>query len=150
MTDILRDSAAGQLLRIINRDWFPYPDELPDYQSPDYSAAIDQTDKSLESSQESQTQLGEQQDHGIRDDPNLDLEALGAVKTDTEGQMENALHRTATHGTNMLTPKKTSDGIVLVDWYTTGKQRIFRAHDLEKVDLTAPQMTRKIHKIGVQ
>ena len=122
MSDILRDSAAGQLLRIINRDWFPYPDERSDYQIPDYSAAIEEAEKIANDSHESQSQLqhGEEQDSINRYDQNLDLEALQAVKTVAEGQGETSLRRTTTHGTNILTPKKTSDGIVLVDWYTTG------------------------------
>jgi len=123
MADMLRDSAMGQLLRLVKREWFPYPDERLDYKLPDYEAAIDQEqekEKSLEQStpadnHESRSQAEERTESVLGQQP--DLEILRLATTVTEGHGDNAAEHAASHA---LTPMKTSDGIVLVDWYTTG------------------------------
>jgi len=121
MTDLLRDSVVGQLLRLVHRKWFLYPDERPDYQPPNYEAAIDQEkEKVLEHSGStnnhvSYNQLDERPESVLEQQP--DLEALRLASTITDRHGTNSVEHVGSHA---LTPVKTSDGIVLVDWYTTG------------------------------
>ncbi|KAK4973691.1 hypothetical protein LTR42_005680 [Elasticomyces elasticus] len=103
MADILRESAVGQLLRLVNRQWLPYPDERPEFQRPDYDDPIDQekpadhiSPTGLDHHPKPRTEEEEQ-----------DVEAFQLAKTATA---ERTISRT-------LAPVRTSDGIILVDWY---------------------------------
>ncbi|KAK5707800.1 hypothetical protein LTR97_000338 [Elasticomyces elasticus] len=103
MADILRESAVGQLLRLVNRQWLPYPDERPEFQRPDYDDPVDQEKPA---DHISPTGL-DHQPKPRTEEEEQDVEAFQLAKTATA---ERTISRT-------LAPVRTSDGIILVDWY---------------------------------
>ncbi|KAK5685342.1 hypothetical protein LTS10_003420 [Elasticomyces elasticus] len=103
MVDLLRELAVGQLLRLVNRQWLQYPDERPEFQLPDYDTPIDQ-----EKPADHINSIGPDRPPRRSEGEEQDVEAFQLAKTATA---ERTISRA-------LTPVRTSDGIVLVDWYT--------------------------------
>jgi hypothetical protein len=121
MADILRDSALGQLLRLVNRKWLPYPDERPNFHLPNYDTPIDQ-EKRKAAEQTSSTDNDEvlhslERQTGYYHQQGSDLEALRLAKTVTDEHGHTSTERTLSRALN---PVRTADGIILIDWYTTG------------------------------
>ncbi|EPE24922.1 MFS general substrate transporter [Glarea lozoyensis ATCC 20868] len=131
MKDLIREAPLGQALRFVSGNrLFKYPEEEPNFDIPiQYITQLDPEKGSKPTLSNSNTSNS----HAVSDTrssntPDSDLEALGIKRTksraDTqpysnerfEVEQQLSLERTKT---TPIVPKKTSDGIVLVDWYTT-------------------------------
>ena len=146
MSDLLRDAPLGQLLRIITRNRIlKYPEELPGFQLPEtYNTAINEFLSEKQPRPRSGSESAAASVKAENDMPQLkhhvttrsvgsgDLEASVALtRTKTrestkpyteerlEIEQELAIERTKTLP---IVPQKTSDGNILVDWYTTDDQ----------------------------
>lgn len=130
MVDLIREAPLGQALRwITGNRLFQYPEEKPGFELPaQYLTQINPE----KHTQPILSPISTKSSNPARDDTTTsgdsDLEDLGIAKTksrrDTEPysserfnvEQQLALERTKTLP---ITPKKTSDGVILVDWYTT-------------------------------
>lgn len=123
MTELIREAPLGQALRWLSGNkLFQYPEEQSDFVLPvEYIKELSSQDKLPGNLSTATTQpdisTGEE-----------DIEALAVMRTKSwaettpysnerfEVEQQLALARTKTIP---ITPKKTTDGIILVDWYTT-------------------------------
>lgn len=123
MLDLMRETPIGQAIRLLsNKRLLRYPEEMPDFKLPvEYLALLEGRE----------TTIKKEQDTGERasdDSDGYGMEMLAAVRTVasmrtakyTEEQMraERTLEMARTISIP-ITPEKTADGVVLVDWYTT-------------------------------
>jgi len=139
MLDIIREAPLGQAIRFISRNRvLRYPEERPDFELPaQYTALLKSSevsklrghDSSLFDSSDSRPN---ENDIALRrqssEDVGHNLEMLGMVRTmgsvhtapysNERVQAERVLNIERTKSLPII-PQKTSDGIVLVDWYTT-------------------------------
>lgn len=140
MSDLMREAPIGQVLRFLTGNKvFKYPEELPGFQLPEsYNTVLNAPDheKITSRSDSEDVNKAEEQDlpelkHHIttRSVRSGDLEGHAALtRTKTrestvpyteerlEVEAELAMERTKTLP---IIPQKTSDGTILVDWYTT-------------------------------
>lgn len=114
MYDLMREAAFGQVVRWLSGNHlFQYPEDRADFQlPPQYQILLDNEKAGRES-----------------EDSNLEKENLSRIPSrdetipysherfDVEQQLE--IERTKSLS---IVPKKTNDGIILVDWYTTDDQ----------------------------
>ncbi|KAF2670639.1 MFS general substrate transporter [Microthyrium microscopicum] len=134
MADLIREAPIGQLLRLVTRNRiFQYPEERSDFELPLQYATQLNSKKQFRST----SSLNDlEKPDTIADNPSdetspkteAELEGLGMTRTKSrhysdpysnerlEVEQQLALERTQTIP---IIPKKTSDGIILVDWYTT-------------------------------
>ena len=136
MTDLIREAPLGQLIRLITRNKvLQYPEEKPDFELPStYRDVIEGKNSSpgsrsgsLATPPETEKEIEKQLSLPDRN-ATTDLEAATLTRTksrtatapfsDERFEVENelALERTKT---TPIAPQKTSDGNILVDWYTT-------------------------------
>jgi MFS transporter, DHA1 family, multidrug resistance protein len=122
MLDIIREAAIGQAIRFISRNrLLQYPEERPDFVlPPQYASLLNGDEKPKEEYDSTPQNEAYDSDH--------DVEALGRARTVTsvrsapfsqdrvEAERTLSMQRTKTIP---IVPQKTTDGIVLVDWYTT-------------------------------
>lgn len=136
MADLIREAPLGQLIRLITRNKvLQYPEEKPDFELPStYRDVIEGKNSSPGSRSGSlatppETEKDIEKQLSIPDrNAATDLEAATLTRTksrtatapfsDERLEVENelALERTKT---TPIAPQKTSDGNILVDWYTT-------------------------------
>jgi DHA1 family multidrug resistance protein-like MFS transporter len=130
MKDIIREAPLGQIIRFLSRNrFFQYPEEHPDFKLPTTWASQLNGEKDHQSSAANSTTLTlsftpAEQHPGISGD----IEGLTIYKSLSryattpysverfQAEQQLAISRTKTIP---IVPEKTSDGIVLVDWYTT-------------------------------
>ena len=141
MTDIIRESAIGQLLRWVTKNkLFPYPEELPDFELPvAYITALNSKTSDplpLDGSRRSSVRV--EQDIPTASTNSEDLEKVETeadreqlpgfervisrldTREWTEERIEIELRDAADRVVSRpIAPTKTSNGAVLVDWYTT-------------------------------
>ena len=143
MSDLIREAPIGQLLRFITRNQIlKYPEEIPGFQLPEtYNTILNASgpEKVLRSPSDSEPE--EKDDKGIEDLPALqhritthsiksgDIEAPAALthtksrestKPYTEERLEIEAELQVERTKSLaIVPQKTSDGNILVDWYTT-------------------------------
>jgi DHA1 family multidrug resistance protein-like MFS transporter len=139
MYDLIREAPLGQAVRWITKGrLLQYPEEKPDFEIPlQYATALNAREKTMElnndrlqpdltfsgldeNNQATDTELL----HGVEED----LEGLGMVRSmstyrsapysNERFQAEQQLDIGRTKSIPII-PQKTSDGIILVDWYTT-------------------------------
>ncbi len=132
MSDLIREAPLGQAIRFLTRNKFlQYPEEKPDYELPEaYRSLLNGKPSPSRSGSQSSTPppQSEVEKSYLEKDPAEDLEAASLRRTKsrattipyTEERLEIdnelALERTKT---TPIAPQKTSDGNILVDWYTT-------------------------------
>ena len=136
MSDLIREAPIGQIIRLITRNkFFQYPEEQPGFELPEaYRDAIEGRSPSRSAGSGSPADVEKEDKEAslseIPTRPGKDLEAAAAVLTRTKSRtattpytqerfaVENelALERTKTIP---IAPQKTSDGNILVDWYST-------------------------------
>ena len=131
MEDTIRDSACGQLVRFFTREtFFRYPEEASDFKCPcgyDVDSSSGEADDAPETAGDlsgsitaSSKALKEENDAIV---PNLEKTEtartanLGYHDRILSRDLEAALQRTTSRA---IAPKKTADGKILVDWFTTG------------------------------
>jgi DHA1 family multidrug resistance protein-like MFS transporter len=147
MADLIRESPIGQVIRFVTRDkYLRYPEEIAGFQIPwEGVASASVKEKFADLSDGSNHERDEKESER---DVEKDLEAEGlARETTARGTLGTPLSATATinrtksreqtlpysaerfetelqeeaerQQSAIIVPQKTSDGITLVDWYTT-------------------------------
>ena len=140
MSDLMREAAIGQLLRFLtNNRVFQYPEEKPGFQLPEcyntalnssYAEKVASRSDSEAADKAEEADLPELKHHATtRSVKPGDLEGqagltrtrtrestLGYTEDRLQVEQELAVERTKSMP---VIPQKTSDGTVLVDWYTT-------------------------------
>ena len=143
MSDLIREAPIGQLLRFLTKNKIlKYPEEIPGFQLPEtYNTILNSPDSEKLGPSRSDSEKDEKVDKGLEDLPTLhhhattrsirsgDIEAPAALtRTKTresttpyteerlEIEAELQVERTKSLA---IVPQKTSDGNILVDWYTT-------------------------------
>ncbi|MCJ1227704.1 hypothetical protein MMC12_004360 [Toensbergia leucococca] len=141
MADLIREAPIGQVIRFITKNkYLKYPEECEDFELPETYHAVLAGKASPRSGSETDTAAPslhppapldlEKRDTEKELNPydNVDMEAARLTRTKSraattpytedrlEVETELALERTKT---KPIMPTKTSDGTILVDWYTT-------------------------------
>ncbi|MCJ1483886.1 hypothetical protein MMC06_004054 [Schaereria dolodes] len=137
MTDLVREAPIGQLIRFVTKNkYLRYPEELPGFELPATYNALLNSDKAplqrpITQTRESESSANsdlEKVHTAVNDNQVADVEPLNLTRTksrlDTapyseerlEVEQELAIERTQTRP---IMPQKTSDGTILVEWYTT-------------------------------
>lgn len=123
MYDLIREAPLGQALRLLSRNkLFQYPEERSDFQLPPQYDFHQNTEKTQPKSRTFADPLDEESNAESRSDSLATTrtrsrhysQAYTSERFELEQQL--SLQRTKTVP---ITPQKTSDGIILVDWYTT-------------------------------
>ncbi|KAJ6127525.1 major facilitator superfamily domain-containing protein [Penicillium sp. IBT 18751x] len=129
MQAVIRDAPFGQLVRYVTKNkYFQYPEEKPDFQLPEtWIEVMHQSDPLRKGS--SQTEKPESESPGIAgnsDSPRGDPgEALSRASTQhsfswTRDRLEEEeRHEIEKVKSTPIVPKRTRDGVILVDWYYT-------------------------------
>jgi DHA1 family multidrug resistance protein-like MFS transporter len=140
MRHILRDSAAGQLIRFVTSNTvLLYPEEEPDFELPKSYANLKIADEPVNvdvehyrgSSNESSVLVQEapslrvgsvQSKQGLEQDVELGDLSLPTEANSTLPSLVPTLSQTpkSTSTSRVIRPVRTSDGNILVDWYTEG------------------------------
>jgi DHA1 family multidrug resistance protein-like MFS transporter len=128
MSDLIREAPLGQALRWLSRNGlFQYPEERADFQLPVHYITQLNSEKIVRASSITSTPARTSARASISP-KDTDVEGLGISRTKSraetmpysnerfEVEQQLALERTKTIP---IVPKKTTDGIILVDWYTT-------------------------------
>ena len=140
MSDLVREAPIGQVLRFLTGNKvFKYPEEQPDFQLPecyntllnarDNEKTASPSDSEEESKEREQDSLELKHHITTRSVKSGDLEAQAALtrtktresttpNTEERLQVEAELAVERTKSIPVI-PQKTSDGTILVDWYTT-------------------------------
>jgi DHA1 family multidrug resistance protein-like MFS transporter len=143
MKDIIRDSTIGQLIRFVTRNKvLHYVEESADFQCPRCYAdskseektvpLVDDTHNEPQSSSASGTKAAEgdlEEQASTKDVENQPLEkvytGVGLWKIPTQAELQQKYSAGAERTVSRpIQAKKTSDGTILVDWYTTGRFHI--------------------------
>ncbi|KAJ5302599.1 major facilitator superfamily domain-containing protein, partial [Penicillium atrosanguineum] len=123
MQAVIRDAPFGQLVRFVTKNkYFQYPEEKPDFQLPEtWVDVMNQSDTSRKDSSQTQKPEESPENHGSDHNGN----ALSQTSTRrslpyTEERLEeDERHEIEKVKSTPIVPKRTRDGIVLVDWYYT-------------------------------
>jgi MFS transporter, DHA1 family, multidrug resistance protein len=115
MPSLIQDSAFGQLMRLATGNKaFAHAETKPDFELPWKNASIDDASSDKEKDTESNNGILTGQ-HGA--EPPVNDGSL--ARHDTEVDPERQGSQIGQQTSRVLTPKKTPDGVILVDWYTT-------------------------------
>lgn len=116
MSDLMREAPIGQIIRFITRNkYLQYPEEKPGFELPDAYRNVLEGKPSPSESDSNLTppsQDVEKEKSSLEVPHRKDLETAESL----EAENELALERTKTIP---IAPQKTSDGYILVDWYST-------------------------------
>lgn len=123
MTDLIRSSTLGQLIRFLTKKgYLQYTDELVGFQLPDgYDAVpLDGAEKALDNAYTPST--APESDSNLGDiDEGLAIPEANENMDDLEVSITQ--HSLAIRAVSRpIVPTRTSDGMILVDWYSTGQQ----------------------------
>ncbi|CAF9904389.1 hypothetical protein IMSHALPRED_000018 [Imshaugia aleurites] len=143
MSDLIREAPIGQLLRFVTKNKvLRYPEEIPGFQLPEiYNTMLNAADSEKFGPSRSDSEQGEKnlkneesfpdlrQHVTTRSDKSGDIEAPAVLTrtrtrestkpyTEERLEVEAELQVERTKSTP-IAPQKTSDGSILVDWYTT-------------------------------
>ncbi|KAL9029022.1 MAG: hypothetical protein Q9180_007080, partial [Flavoplaca navasiana] len=129
MADLIREAPIGQLIRFITRNKvLQYPEEKPGFQLPEsYNAALNSSGASPSKEKPSDSEASSTAEYNVPEPPQTlqreksnvpakardDLEATGdGLQIDREPSLQRSK-------SVPLAPTKTTDGNILVDWYTS-------------------------------
>lgn len=134
MYGMVRDSPFGQIVRFVTKNkYFRYPEEQEGFTHPYYTS--DPFPKEAEAEQSTTSNAGLEDAATLGSDKQDDRNATGDVPTsgsdedlennNTENPIERVItmqsqheaHRTESRA---IKPTQTGDGMIVVDWYTTG------------------------------
>ncbi|KAJ5605316.1 cycloheximide resistance protein [Penicillium lagena] len=137
MIDLIREAPLGQAIRLVSRNRFlQYPEEKDDFELPlQYIAQLEKNEKPIRQNQSrnssdiiSSSVQSDDIGESIPRQEDLDIENLRPIRTtssirtepysNNRMQIERELELLRTKSVP-IAPQKTSDGIILVDWYTT-------------------------------
>lgn len=134
MYGMVRDSPFGQIVRFVTKNtYFRYPEEQEGFTHPYYSSDPFPKEAEAEQSTTSNAGLEDAATLGLvkQDDRNAtgDVTTSGSDEDLDNNNTENPIERVVTmqsqheaHRTESraIKPTQTSDGMIVVDWYTTG------------------------------
>lgn len=140
MYDIIRDSPFGQIVRFVtNKRYLKYTEERDDFQHPHYNPSRfqDEDEKPLDASENNiasgiipeRTTSAHSTSNTSRDETSEVSDSEARTDVEEGGDEDNPIKRVVTaqsvHDIEKqksipIKPTRTSDGIILVDWYTTG------------------------------
>jgi len=131
MKDTIRDSSFGQLIRLLTRNKFlQYPDETQGFQYPEgyetnlnhYKEDDIQEESYPTSMSASNTDVLNEEKTGVATpEAEEDDVTMGDLESDIRLERHISTHVPAERiASRPILPKRTSDGTILVDWYTTG------------------------------
>jgi DHA1 family multidrug resistance protein-like MFS transporter len=141
MNEVLRDSPFGQIVRFLSKNkYFQYAEERDGFQNPYYGSNTSEKEVEKEVDIElpttagsSNTTLDETTSAGLERpssrDPTTKAPLPDADNDVENGQSDNPIERVITMQSHSevqriesrpIKPTTTSDGTILVDWYTTG------------------------------
>lgn len=137
MNDVLRDSPFGQIVRFLSKNkYFQYAEERDGFQNPYYGSKALQKEVEIElptTAASSNTTLEGNTATGLARSSSQEFTTkapLAEATNDVEnGQSDNPIERVITMQSHSevqriesrpIKPTTTSDGTILVDWYTTG------------------------------
>jgi MFS transporter, DHA1 family, multidrug resistance protein len=147
MADLIRESPIGQVIRFLTRNkYLRYPEEIPGFQIPWEGVANAPVEEKLADLFDGSNQGADEKNEERDAEKDLERENF-ARKTTTRGTLDTGLgavetisrtrtrEQTVPYSTErfateleeqaerqqstIIVPQKTSDGITLVDWYTT-------------------------------
>lgn len=143
MSDLVREAPIGQLLRFLTRNKvLKYPEELPGFQLPEtYNTILNAPDPDKSNPSRSDSEQDEKNNKEAEDFPELQQRVTTRSVKSGDIEAPTALTRTRTRESTKpyteerleveaelqvertksvpIVPQKTSDGNILVDWYTT-------------------------------
>ena len=138
MSDLFRDTAAGNLIRLVTGNKFlQYPEEVAGfifpYPAPD-DASSGCTDKPT--SKAEPPLMLTSGDENLRRGDEADRNTTSNAVVEAYGVLERLAHDSALHPTpsQVIPPVKTKAGIILIDWYSAGLA--LHRHLISIVDLT--------------
>ncbi|KAM0447853.1 hypothetical protein ACHAO4_008597 [Trichoderma viride] len=137
MNDVLRDSPFGQIVRLLSKNkYFQYAEERDGFQNPYYGSNTLQKEVDIElptTAASSNTTLEENTATGLERSTSHELTTKPPPAEATDdvenGLSDNPIERVVTVQSQSevqrtesrpIKPTTTSDGTILVDWYTTG------------------------------
>lgn len=138
MSDLFRDTAAGNLIRLFSKNKFlRYPEEVPGFAFPKPApddTSSERTDKPTSTAEPPTTRTNgvENLRRGAKSEGNTTSSAV----IEAYGVLERLAHDSALQPTTsqVILPVKTKEGIILVDWYSTGWA--LHRYLISNVDLT--------------
>ncbi|UKZ91576.1 uncharacterized protein TrAFT101_006552 [Trichoderma asperellum] len=136
MNDVLRDSPFGQIVRFLSKNkYFQYAEERDGFQNPYYGSKTLQKEVEIElptTAASSHTTLEGTTATGLArlnsQNTTTDAPLAGATDDVENGESDNPIERVVTMQSHSeaqrvesrpIKPTTTSDGTILVDWYTT-------------------------------
>ena len=132
MSDLVREAPLGQLLRFVSGNrFFQYPEERSDFELPTQYAIYQHSSRhSVDPTAENNTNADISTNEAGSEDVERDLSELDLVMSKTKSRQYTtpfSVERAKTEEqlslektqTLIIIPQKTSDGVILVDWYTT-------------------------------
>ena len=134
MADLVRDSAFGQLIRLATRNkYFLYEEEKAGFKVPNYEQWVTKSEKEEESATP-RTAVAFEDGHGFefysRNSNGYARHRNSTIQmahVPSPVDIERALSRVdgeGEEGSNAVEPKRTANGKITIDWYST--DRIFR------------------------
>jgi len=147
MADLIRESPIGQVIRFVTRNkYLRYPEEIAGFQIPWHGVANASAEGKLADLSDGSNHERDEKDGERGAEKDLEAEGL-ARRSTTRDTLETSLRATSTisrtksreqtlpysaerfqtelqeeaerQQSAIIVPQKTSDGITLVDWYTT-------------------------------
>ncbi|KAJ5244174.1 hypothetical protein N7489_004270 [Penicillium chrysogenum] len=118
MASIIRDAPFGQLVRLLtNNKYFQYPEEKPDFKLPDTWLQLLNSNGDEDDEKKAIQQVS---NRSPEDSEPLSRASTQASIEFTEARLEaDEQHEIEKIKSIPITPKKTKDGSILVDWYYT-------------------------------
>lgn len=137
MNEVLRDSPFGQIVRFLSKNkYFQYAEERDGFQNPYYGSRTLEKEANIElptTAASSNTTLEATAATGLArsnsQEPKTEAPLAGTTNDVENGQSDNPIERVITMQSHSevqriesrpIKPTTTSDGTILVDWYTTG------------------------------
>jgi DHA1 family multidrug resistance protein-like MFS transporter len=132
MYGTIRDSPFGQIVRLLTgQKYFKYAEERHDFQHPYYPRPFQEQTKLESSLADAASITTPDVVHTLGSSTNGSQQDATAAKSTTEedDDVENpiervvtrqSIHENARRRRSSIKPTQTSDGTILVDWYTTG------------------------------
>jgi DHA1 family multidrug resistance protein-like MFS transporter len=130
--ETIRDSSLGQVIRLMtNNKYLRHPEEHPDFRLPqsyDIPNVTEEKEAPFSGNESTTDRTPAEPEEDNYDDTQLEkrLSSQSLTGVASHGyDLEQAITRSTVNPTSraithQITPSRTKDGVVLVDWYTTG------------------------------
>lgn len=130
MNDVLRDSPFGQIVRYLSKNkYFQYAEERDGFENPYYGSTTLQKETDIELPTTAASSNTTLEETANSQEAKAEVPLAEATNDVENGQSDNPIERVITLQSHSevqrtesrpIKPTTTSDGTILVDWYTTG------------------------------